>query len=436
MTGGREKDAVRDAGTAKGSTASPFYRVVSVAEARESLWRAMDGARPKVVERVSLGEALGRILADDVAAEEDVPGFRRSAVDGYAVRSRDAFGASESLPAFFEVVGEVRMGEAATVPVGPGQAVYIPTGGMLPEGADAVVMIEHTQAVGRGAIEVVKPVAPLANVVGASEDVSAGTVLLTAGQRLRAQDIGALAAVGRQEVAVFARPRVGVISTGDEIIPASSPLSPGKVRDVNTHALSAAVLAAGGVPVVKGVVRDTMEELSAAAGDLFAKVDVLVISGGSSVGERDHTAQVLDGLGKPGILVHGVNIRPGRPTIIGVADGKPVFGLPGHPVSALITFGLFVRPAMELLSGWSPREAERRPRQVEAVLTANVPSQIGREDFVRVAVTLPAEGEWEATPIFGKSGLISNMVRADGILAVPANSEGYKRGERVVIELF
>lgn len=459
----------------KGGTAgpSPFYRVIPVAEARERLWQALgvrpdgefgalgmsaasgadgwSGALSRRPEAVNLAEALGRILAEDVVAGADIPGFRRSSVDGYAVRSRDAFGASDSLPAFFDVVGEVRMGERATVLVGQGRAVYVPTGGMLPDGADSVVMIEHTQAAGQNAVEVVKPVAPLANVVEASEDVAEGTLLLRAGRRLRAQDLGALAALGRTGVRVFARPRVGIISTGDEIVPVESALEPGKVRDVNTYSLGAAVAAAGGVPVARGVIPDRLEDLSRAAASLIGEVDVLVISGGSSVGERDHAARVLSGLGEPGIIVHGVNIRPGRPTIIGVANGKPIFGLPGHPVSAIVTFSLFVKPAIDLLSGWTARPADAWPRRVEAVLAANVPSEIGREDFVRVAVApvapavspaqavppAPAvEPGWEATPIFGKSGLISNMVRADGILAVPAQSEGFKRGERVIIELF
>ena len=382
-------------------------------------------------ERMATAEAWGRVLAEDVLAPHPMPPFDRSAVDGYAVRAADTYGASESLPAYLEVVGEVPMGAAASFTVEAGQAALIHTGGMLPPGADAVVMVEYTQQARAGEVEILRPVAVGENVLLKGEDVAAGAVVLPAGRRLRAAEIGGLMALGVVEVQVARRPVVGVISTGDEVVPPEADPAPGQVRDVNTYTLSAEVRRAGGVPRPYGIVPDRPEALAAAAARALQECDLVVITAGSSASTRDMTAEVLDGLGAPGVLVHGVNSKPGRPTILAVAEGKPVVGLPGNPVSALVNVGLFVLPALGLVQGETPHPAPLLPVR----LTVNLSSAAGREDWWPVRLRRAADGVWEAEPIFYKSNLIFALTRADGLLKVPADATGLAAGETAGVKL-
>ena len=381
-------------------------------------------------ERVAAAEALGRVLAADVLAPHPMPPFDRSAVDGYAVRAADTYGASDALPAYLEVVGEVPMGAAADFAVGAGQAALIHTGGMLPRGADAVVMVEYTQQARAGEVEVLRPVAVGENILFQGEDVAAGAVVFPKGRRLRAAEIGGLMALGILEVDVARRPRVGVIATGDEVVPPSAEPAPGQVRDINTYTLSAEVRRVGGVPRPYGIVPDRPEALAQAVAQALRECDLVVITAGSSASTRDMTAEVLDGLGEPGVLVHGVNTKPGRPTILAVADGKPVVGLPGNPVSALVNVGLFVLPVMARLEGETPRPRPLLP----ARLTVNLPSASGREDWWPVHLRQTSEG-WEAEPIFYKSNLIFALARADGLLKVPPDATGLAAGEWAEVRL-
>ena len=381
-------------------------------------------------EAVATAEAWGRVLAADVLAPHPMPPFDRSAVDGYAVRAADTYGASESLPAYLAVVGEVPMGAAASFTVEGGQAALIHTGGMLPPGADAVVMVEYTQRARPGEVEVLKPVAVGENVLLEGEDVAAGAVVVPAGRRLRAAEIGGLMALGVLEVQVARRPVVGVIATGDEVVPPAAEPAPGQVRDVNTYTLSAEVRRVGGVPRVYGIVPDRPEALAEVAGRALQECDLVVITAGSSASTRDMTAEVLDGLGAPGVLVHGVNSKPGRPTILAVAEGKPVVGLPGNPVSALVNVGLFVLPVLGLLQGETPRPEPLLPVR----LTVNLPSAAGREDWWPVRLHHTPEG-WEAEPIFYKSNLIFTLARADGLLKVPADATGLPAGAMAEVKL-
>jgi molybdopterin molybdotransferase len=390
---------------------------------------------PLPTESVPLESACGRVLAGAVTAAENVPGFARATMDGYAVRARDIFGASETIPALLGVAGQVEMGEAASQTVAAGQAVSIPTGGMLPEGADAVVMVEYTQALDDVTIEVTKPVAPGDNVLQVGEDLQAGAQVLAAGWRLRPQDVGVLAALGKTSVAVHRRPRVAIISTGDEMVPVTTSALPlGKTRDINSYALAAQVQEAGASFTLRGIVSDDMPSLQAACRESLADHDVVLLSGGSSVGARDFTIQVLEELPTAEILFHGVAIRPGKPTILARVGAKVFWGLPGQPVSALIVFTAFVRPLLARLEGQQPR-ATVAGNIRRATLSRRLPSVHGRADYLRV-VLAEEDGKLRATPIFGKSSMISTLAHADGYVVVPANMEGLDQGTEVTVHLF
>lgn len=395
----------------------------------------IDGFAPLGEETVPLEEAAGRVVARDIRAAEDVPHFRRAVMDGYAVRARDTFGATESLPAVLQVVGEVFMGSAAENTVGPVQAVAVPTGGAVPDGADAVVMVEYTQDVGDGTIEVTRPVAPGDNILEVGDDIARGIVLFRAGWPLRSQDVGVLAAVGLRSVPVFRSPRVAILSTGDEIVaPETAPVPIGKIRDINTFVLAAQVREAGGLPGVKRVVPDDVEVLSAECRQALEDHDVLLLSGGSSVGARDYTVRVLDRLHGAELLVHGVAIRPGKPTILARVGSKILWGLPGQPASAMIVFTAFVRPSLLRLQGVDP-ERVPKTRTCRAMLRRNVPSVHGRADYIRVRVHEEGGRVW-AEPVFGGSAMISTLSQADGYVIVPEHVEGWEAGTEVTVHHF
>jgi len=375
--------------------------------------------------------ALGGILASELRAPADLPEFRRSTVDGYAVRAADTFGASGSLPAYLTCVGSVAMGERPALALGPAEAAEIHTGGMLPDGADAVVMIERTQMIGDGELEVLHPVAPGENVIQVGEDVARGALILPAGHQLRPQDIGGLLALGITEIKVAAPPRIGILSCGDELIPPEETTAPGQIRDINAHTLAALVTQAGGAPVLLGIARDTFDDYYAGARAGFDAADVLVLTAGSSVSTRDWTRAVIDALGAPGVLQHGLAVKPGKPTLIGLAQGKPVVGLPGNPVSALLVARQIVTPLIRRLLGAAPR-----PRMsVQARLTHSIPSATGREDSLPVCLSA-GEAGLQAEPIFGKSNLIFTLMRADGLVQVPLNSNGLPAGTLVEVMPF
>jgi len=356
-------------------------------------------------ETIPTTEALGRVLSEAPAAPEPLPAFTRSTMDGYAVRAADTYGATESLPAYLTVVGEVAMGQVAETPAGPAQAILVHTGGMIPPGADAVVMLEQTQKLGSGEIEVLRPVAPGENLVTAGEDVKTGEPLFPAGHLLRPQDIGGLLALGITHVSVAVRPRVAIISTGDEIIPPEAVPRPGQVRDVNTYTVAGLVTEVGGIPLPGGIVPDDYEALLGAA------------------------RAALD---RPGVLVHGVALKPGKPTILGICAGRPVLGLPGNPVSAMVVAGLFLRPLLAHLQGMTEPPAGR---YVAATLARNVSSQAGREDHVPVRI-VEQDGKVWAEPVLGKSNLIYTLIRADGTIEVPLDANGLHRGDLVRVRMF
>ncbi|MCL4239285.1 MAG: molybdopterin molybdotransferase MoeA [Anaerolineae bacterium] len=385
------------------------------------------------VERVSAYEALGRVTAEALHSPEALPAFRRATVDGFAVRAADTFGASDALPAYLTVAGEVLMGREARDAVPPTGAVLIHTGGMLPPGADGVVMVEHTQRFDERSIEVLRPVAPGENVLEVGEDVMQGAPILPAGHTIQPQDIGALLALGlAADLPVRERPLVSLFSTGDELIPPDAPaLRPGQIRDINSGTIQALCRRAGAEAQRNPLVSDAPDALLAALEAALPVVDMLVVTAGSSVSARDLTAETFNRLGAPGVLVHGVAARPGKPTILAVVEGKPVIGLPGNPVSAMIMFMLFGVAAIAGLMG-ADAPAQRR---VPARLSANVPSAAGREDYVPARL-VERDGELWAEPVFGKSNLIFTLVGAGGLLRVPLNATGLRQGAWGEVVLF
>ncbi|MCA9966842.1 MAG: molybdopterin molybdotransferase MoeA [Anaerolineales bacterium] len=412
-----------------------FFNVLPPDEARALLLRQLTAVLPP--ETISTEAALGRVTAVSITAPHPLPTFRRSTMDGYAVRAADTYGASESLPAFLQVVGEVPMGKVAAVTLGVGQATIVHTGGMIPDSADAVVQVEHTQLVGFETappyeIEVLKAVAPGQNVLQVGEDVAQAAEVLPAGHWLRPQDLGGLLALGITEVAVVRQPRVGILATGDEVIAPTQTAVAGQIRDINSYTVAGQVRQAGGIPLLGGIVLDNLAALQQAAADMLAQTDMLVMSAGSSVSVRDMTVTVIDGLGKPGVLLHGVATRPGKPTIVGAVGGKPVLGLPGNPVSAMVQFDMFGTPTIYRLQGMA---APPRRGLVWAKLTQNVASESGREDYVPARLADSADGLL-ATPVFGKSNLIYTLVNADGLIKIPLNKGGVLAGELVEVKLF
>jgi molybdopterin molybdotransferase len=397
---------------------------------REEVWSEFRRFAPLDPEEIPLDQAYNRVLGEPIVADEDVPSFARATVDGYAVRTRDSFGASESQPALFTLVGDVVMGEVPPFEIGPGEAARIPTGGMLPAGADGVVMVEYTEELDRRSVAITRSVAPLENVIGRGDDVRAGNEVLAPGRRLRAQEIGLLAGLGRMKVRGCRRPRVAVVSSGDEIVPADRKPGPAQLRDINSHSLAALVEECGGEPWRLGAISDEFEPLRAACEQALKDADICLISGGSSVGTRDLTLQVLASFPETEVVVHGVAISPGKPTILVRVGGRAFWGLPGHVASAMVVFHVLVRPFMDHLRGIAPSLGDRWP--LRARLTRNVASRQGREDFIRVRLQQEGDGLL-AEPIFGESGLISTLVRADGLVRIDRHTEGIYAGEEVEV---
>lgn len=382
-------------------------------------------------EIVQIEDAYGRITAEDIISPEDLPGFDRSTVDGFAVKSSDTFGAKETSPAYLTVKGDIPMGAMPDFSLSNGEAASIATGGMLPEGADAVVMLEHVNVISKDLIEVLRAVSPGDNVIFRDEDAKKGEIVIKAGHRLKPQDIGALAGLGITTVKVVKKPVVSIILTGDEIIPHTEKVTPGKVRDVNSFTLAGLCSQIGAFPLKMGLIRDEYDELKEAVQKAYRLSDIVLITGGTSAGLKDLTAKVIDEFGSPGVLFHGASIKPGKPVIGAVCNGKPVFGLPGHPVAVYVCFELFVKPVIEHMMGLKDKKFKKT---VKAKLSRSIHSQAGREDFIRVSLE-ERDGKLWATPLLSKSGLIMSLVKADGILHIPSDLLGVLENEEVEIVL-
>ena len=392
--------------------------VVSKEEAAAYVLRQASGIGMKT-ENVPLFSAVGRTLAADLTSAEDVPAFDRTTVDGYAVRAADTFGAGAAIPAQINVIGAIAMGEAPRFSLQAGECAAISTGGMLPHGADAAVMVEHTDEA-HGLCLVYRAVAPGENVTRRGDDIAAGNIVLHKGTRIGAPQIGVLSALGIYEIPVFKKPVVAVISTGDELVHESPAL--GQVRDVNGYLLSALIERAGGEPLFFGAVADNRQKIADALLDCLERADAVLISGGSSAGTRDMTVGILDELGE--VFFHGIAMKPGKPTIFGKANGKSVFGLPGHPLAAYFVFRLIVAEYLRTVLSQSADKPVRT-----AVLATNIPSNHGREEYICVHIN----ENGEAVPLHTKSGVISVLSAADGFIRIPRDTEGLARGAKVKI---
>ncbi|MCT4564586.1 MAG: molybdopterin molybdotransferase MoeA [Maledivibacter sp.] len=378
------------------------------------------------IEVIDISKAVGRILAEDVFSNVNVPHFRRSTVDGYAVISKDTHGASEGLPAFLEVIGEVDMGREPKIVIDTDKTAYVPTGGMIPHGADSVVMVEYTEKLDEHSIGINKPVSIKENMVDIGDDIKEKEKVLHKGLKLRPQDIGVLSSIGVDRVQVFKLPSIAIISTGDEIVEPNKDAGLGQIRDINTYTLWAMAEEAGCLVTKKVVVEDEFQVLKDTLEECINNNDIVIISGGSSVGTKDITGKVINSIGEPGVFVHGVAIKPGKPTILAKVKNKAVFGLPGQPVSAMIVFKIFV----EYLVGYIQDRDTEIEYFIEGIFDSNIHSAHGRETYQMV--TLEREGgKWLVKPVYGKSGMISLMSKARGYIKIEANKEGVKKGEIV-----
>ncbi len=408
-----------------------FLDVVSREEAEARFHRHLRLA-PLGAETVALALARGRVLAADIVAPCDVPGFDRASVDGFALRAEDTDGASEARPAILRLTADLLTpGVPPRAIIGPGTASVIATGGMVPRGADAVVMVEHTDVLdGEPArIAVNRPAAPGAFVAGAGSDIARGETLLRAGRVLTAREIGMLAAVGLGTIPVWRRPRVAIVSTGDEIVAPGGPIRPGQVYDSNAAILAASVEELGGEPVALGIVRDDPAALAAALDQALAAADVVLLSGGTSKGAGDLAYQAVQRLARPGVVVHGVALKPGKPLCLAVQDGKPVAILPGFPTSAIFTFHAFMAPVIRALAG----QPAARQATVEATLPLRIGSERGRTEYVLVSLMQGGAGLL-AYPTAKGSGSVTGFSSADGFFAVPAMAETVAAGSKVLVQ--
>jgi molybdopterin molybdotransferase len=411
--------------------AQTFFKVLAPREAYDLLLRVS----PVGSERVASVAARGRVLAEDLYSRVDLPHFHRAAMDGYAVKAKDTFGASGSLPAYLKLAGAIPMGMEATEPLATNEAARISTGGMMPPGSDAVVMVEHADEVAGGLVEVHRSVSPWQNVIQIGDDIKAGELVFKAGRRLRAHDLGALTGVGISSISVYKRPRVALISTGDEIVEADVTPLPGQIRNINQHSLAGLIEECGGELRDWGVIRDDRTRLAAVIGEALAWGDLVLLSGGSSMGVKDIALETILSFPDSEFIFHGISISPGKPTIFARACAKPIVGLPGYPVSALVIFDLFAAPMIRRLGGEAVESLGNFRKTVRSVLKTNVASQIGREDYVRVTLRQEA-GTWYATPLPSKSGAIFTLVKADGMVRIELNQDGLEAGEEVDVILF
>lgn len=409
-----------------------MLQVLGVDEARDLL---LTHVRPiRRVERVSLSDAVGRVLAEDIVASADVPDFDRSTVDGLAVRASDTFGSSENLPAMLEFIDSVVMGQAPAFQIKPGACAAVPTGGALPAGADAMVMIEYVEDLGDSLRLVHRPSSPGDHLILRGDDFKAGQTVLPAGRVLKTADTGTVAALDTHIVPVFAKPRVAVISTGDELVPVGQPLAPGQIHDVNSPALAALIRQAGGDPVLFGIVADQPDLLDDCLKKALRDCDLVLISGGSSVGEKDHLAAAIESQGEPGILFHGIAVKPGKPTLAGCAQGRILLGLPGHPLAAWFMAHWLALPLIYALQGAVMPEQST----VVARTCCRIPSNVGRESIIPVRLMPDPDDclSWLAEPVFTKSGLITVLSQSDGCIRINRDREGLEAGTRVKVYRF
>ncbi|MEA4811955.1 MAG: gephyrin-like molybdotransferase Glp [Anaerolineaceae bacterium] len=399
-----------------------MFNVTPLSEALEITLQRFMGFKSET-EMVALDKSLGRVLSSPITFKEFIPNFNRSTVDGYALRSEDVRGCSESTPGILRLLGSIDMGKPNHLRVGNMDAVFVPTGAELPEGADSVVMLEYTEKFSEDEIAVLRPSAPGANIIFRGDDGKPGVSLLPLGHCLGVADIGSLAALGYSAVEAYQPLKIGILSTGDELVPPHDLPGPGQIRDVNTAMLGAFAQSVGFEPLVMPFIADQEDLLEKSIQQLIKEADCVLVSGGTSVGVRDNLARVIERLGS--ILIHGLAVKPGKPTIIGNIEGKPVFGLPGNPVAAYFIAKELVLP---LLMGFMHSEPQRKT--LPANLSTAFSSNQGREEFVLVHLE-----DGQARPLPSKSGLITAVSRANGYIRIPRDSEGLSKGAEVNVIL-
>jgi len=383
-------------------------------------------------EIVPVQDALARVASEDILSPQDLPDFRRSTVDGYAVLAKNTHGASETLPAYLNIAGEVPMGSRPDFSLSGKVCSVIHTGGMLPPGANAVVMLEDAQRLESGEIEIYRSVAAGENVIEIGEDVKAGEVILTRGTRLRPPEIGGLLGLGITEINVARKPRIAILSSGDEVVPPARRTEPGQVRDINSYALGSLIRDIGAEPVHYGIIPDNHDDMRSAMEKALKECDHIIVTAGSSASSRDLTAEIMNSMGNPGVLVHGVSIKPGKPTIFAVSGMQVMIGLPGNPVSALVIAKILVVPIIEAYLGL---DRDQLSPAIQAELTVNVASQAGREDWIPVRLRKNEQGSYLAEPVFGRSNLIFILARADGLVKIPSSTTGLEAGASVLVQL-
>lgn len=399
-----------------------FFNVVSVDKAKQILSEEFKDIKLEN-EKVDIKESLSRYLGEDIAAQENVPEFNRSSVDGYAIIVEDSHGASESVPSVLRLIGQVKMGEYTDKKIKSGEAIYVPTGGMLPMNSTGMIMIEHTEKMDNETLLISKPITNGENVVYKAEDIKVGDIILKRGQKIGTKEIGVLSSLGIKEISVFKKPRVYIISTGDEIVDITEKLQPGKVRDINSYTLESLIETSGATVSGKEIVRDNFDSLLSCVGKAIKVSDIVLLSGGSSVGTKDFTHKVINSVGGRGVFVHGLAIKPGKPTIIGDGMGKLIVGLPGHPVSSIVVYKAIIHPFIKSLF----ENNEIIPRVI-AESTQNFPSSPGKQTYHMVKIK-EDEGKLFAIPSFGKSGMITLLSESDGYIVIKEHEEGISKGQ-------
>lgn len=399
-----------------------FFNVVSVDEARKIIWKGFKDYKLET-EIIELLDSTDRILAEDIYSNINVPEFNRSTVDGYGIIVEDTYGATSSIPSVLNIIGEVKMGIEADLSISPGEAAYVPTGGMLPQNASGVIMIENTEVLDKDTLLIYKSISKGENIVFKADDIKIGEVALEKGRLINAEVIGVLSALGIPKVRVYKKPSFYIISTGDEIIDLDEELTLGKIRDINSYTLYSLIEKLGCKVVGKKIVKDNYDLLRKEVEEALSISDIILISGGSSVGTLDYTNKVIDSFEGKGVMVHGLSIKPGKPTIIGECEGKLVMGLPGHPVSSIIVFKALVEDYINKRLG-----NNKIIPKVKAIMGFNFPSSPGKETYQMVKLK-EIDGLYHATPTFGKSGMITLLSNSDGYIVIKAHEEGIYKGE-------
>ncbi len=411
-----------------------FFEVVS----SERVLQTISEFSPLKSEILDTDSAISRILAEDVYSPVDLPDFARSTMDGYALKAKDTFGANDSIPTYLELVGHILMGEAPNFKLEIGQAARISTGGMLPEGSDCVIMQEYTNLMDDKTLEVLKSTSVGENILNVGDDLKKGENFLASGIPLKSHDIGALFGVGITRVRVSTRPKVAILPTGDELVGPGQKTKPGQIRDINRFSLAAAVSEMDCIPMVEDILPDDLEVIKSRLEKVIQDADIVLVSGGSSMGMRDFTVSAINSLGEPGVLIHGISIKPGKPTILGRLDfeggNKILIGIPGHPVSAMMIFHKFVVPTIRRLRGEKDIFVSQRGK-VLASLSRNLPSAPGREDMIRVSLKIEGN-KLIASPLMGNSAMISTMTKADGYLIIPTDFDGLVAETEVEVLLY